>query len=148
MKRIGILGVAGIGLLSMAAVVSGAQAIAAGADGTMHQEKSAAVIAPEDRATPEQLTKLFDVMRIKQQMQSMRTMVPAMVQQQIQAAVKQTEEGMPAGSKLTPELRDKMQAIMNKYVAKAMDLYPADEMLRDMTGIYQKHLSKGGRWRA
>jgi hypothetical protein len=70
-------------------------------------------------------------------------MVPAMVQQQIQAAVKQTEEGMPAGSKLTPELRDKMQAIMNKYVAKAMDLYPADEMLRDMTGIYQKHLSKG-----
>jgi len=68
--------------------------------------------------------------------------VPAMVQQQIQSAMKQTEEGLPAGSKLTPELRDKMQAIMNKYVAKALDLYPTDEMLTDMTGIYQKHLSK------
>jgi hypothetical protein len=31
---------------------------------------------------------------------------------------------------------------VNKYVAKSMDLYPTDEMLTDMTGIYQKHLSK------
>ena len=56
----------------------------------MQQEKQdaatrqAAAIAPENQATPEQLTKLFEVMRIKQQMQSMRKMVPAMVQQQIQ----------------------------------------------------------------
>lgn len=86
--------------------------------------------------------KLFEVMRIKQQMQSMRMMVPGMVQQQIQAAMKQTEADLPSGSKLTPELREKMQAIMNKYVAKSMDLYPTDEMLTDMAAIYQKHLSK------
>jgi len=127
---------------SIATVAGRAQAIAVGADGKMQQEKPAALIAPENQATAEQLAKLFEVMRIKQQMQSMRTMVPAMVQQQIQSAMKQTEEGLPAGSKLTPELRDKMQAIMNKYVGKAMDLYPTDEMLTDMTGIYQKHLSK------
>ena len=96
----------------------------------------------DQQPTPDQLQKLFEVMRIKQQMQSMRTMVPGMVQQQIQSAIKQTEEGMPAGSKPTPEQREKMQAIMNKYVAKAMDLYPTDEMLNDMTTIYQKHLSK------
>jgi uncharacterized protein len=141
MKANWILGVMVIGF-SIATVAGRAQAIAVGADGKMQQEKPAALIAPENQATAEQLAKLFEVMRIKQQMQSMRTMVPAMVQQQIQSAMKQTEEGLPAGSKLTPELRDKMQAIMNKYVAKALDLYPTDEMLTDMTGIYQKHLSK------
>jgi uncharacterized protein len=56
--------------------------------------------------------------------------------------MKQTEAELPAGSKLTAEKREKMQAIMNKYVGKAMDLYPTDEMLTDMTAIYQKHLSK------
>ena len=35
-----------------------------------------------------------------------------------------------------------MQKVMSKYVGKAMDLYPADEMLADMTAIYQRHLSK------
>ena len=137
-----ILELAALGLLSLTTAVGSSQAIAVGADGKMQQEKPAAVIAPENQATPDQLAKLFDGMRIKQQMQSMKTMVPAMVQQQIQAAMKQTEEGMPAGSRPTQEQREKMQAIMNKYVAKAMDLYPADEMLTDMTGIYQRHLSK------
>ena len=31
---------------------------------------------------------------------------------------------------------------MSKYVGKAMDLYPASEMLTDMGAIYQRHLSK------
>lgn len=119
-----------------------AQAIAVGADGTMRQEKPAAVVAPENQATAEQVAKLFEVMRIKQQMQSMKAMIPGMVQQQIQSAMKQTEAEMPSGSKPTQEQREKMQAVMNKYVAKSMELYPADEMLTDMTAIYQKHLSK------
>ena len=118
------------------------QAIAVGADGSMHQEKQATVIAPENQASTEQIAKLFEVMRIKQQMQSMKAMIPGMVQQQIQATMKQTEAELPAGSKMTPEVREKLQAVVNKYVAKSMDLYPSDEMLTDMTGIYQKHLSK------
>jgi uncharacterized protein len=137
-----IVGVVAIVAGSIMPVGICAQAIAVGADGTMQQEKQTAAIAPENQATTEQLAKLFDVMRIKQQMQSMRMMVPGMVQQQIQSAMKQTEADLPAGSKLTPEKREKMQAIMNKYVGKAMDLYPTDEMLTDMTAIYQKHLSK------
>jgi len=35
-----------------------------------------------------------------------------------------------------------MQTVMSKYVGKAMDLYPADEMITDMGEIYQRHLSK------
>jgi len=106
------------------------------------QAAPATTIPADQQPSADQLAKLFEVMRIKQQMQSMRTMVPGMVQQQIQSAMRQTEEGLPSGSKLTPEMREKMQAIMNKYVARAMDLYPADEMLTDMTSIYQKHLSR------
>jgi len=142
MKARMMIGTVAVGLLSVAIVGARAQAIAVGADGTMQQEKSAPVIAPENQATADQLAKLFDVMRIKQQMQSMKTMIPGMVQQQIQSAMKQTEADLPAGSRLTPEKREKMQSIMNKYVSKSMDLYPADEMLTDMTSIYQKHLSK------
>ncbi|WP_109487430.1 DUF2059 domain-containing protein [Occallatibacter savannae] len=123
-------------------VSMGAQAIAVGADGSMQQEKPAPVIAPENQASPEQVAKLFDVMRIKQQMQSMKSMVSGMVQQQVHSAMKQSEAELPAGSNLTPEKREKMQQVINKYVSKSMDLYPADEMLADMTTIYQKHLSK------
>jgi uncharacterized protein len=137
-----IFGMMAVGFLSMATISGHAQAIAVGADGTMQQEKSAQVIAPENQPSTEQLTKLFDAMRIKQQMQSMKLMIPGMVQQQIQSAMKQSEAELPAGSKLTPEKREKMQAIMSKYVGKSMDLYPTDEMLTDMTAIYQKHLSK------
>ncbi len=96
----------------------------------------------DQQPTKEQLAKLFDVMRIRAQMQSMRQIVPGMVSQQIQGAVKQTEADMPAGTKLTPEQREAMQKVMSKYVGKAMDLYPADEMMADMTTIYQQHLSK------
>lgn len=105
-------------------------------------QTSAAVVPADQKPTLEQLTKLFEVMRLKQQMQSMRQMVPAMVQQQITSAMKQTEAELPSGTKLTPEQREGMQRVMSKYVGKAMDLYPADEMIRDMGDIYQRHLSK------
>jgi hypothetical protein len=142
MKLKVLLGMVAIALFPLTIKAGYAQAIAVGADGTMQQEKSAPVIAPENQPSPEQVAKLFEVMRIKQQMQSMKSMIPGLVQQQIQSAMKQTEAELPAGSKLTPEQREKMQGILSKYVAKSMDLYPADEMLTDMTSIYQKHLSK------
>lgn len=102
----------------------------------------AAVVPADQQPTKEQLAKLFDVMRIRVQMQSMRQIVPGMVAEQIQGAMKQTEADLPAGTKLTPEQREALQKVMSKYVAKAMDLYPADEMLADMTTIYQQRLSK------
>jgi uncharacterized protein len=148
MKARVMFGMVAATVLSMAPMAVCAQACSVGTDGKMQQEKQAAAtqqapaIAPESQAAPEQLAKLFDLMRIKQQMQSMRMMVPGMVQQQIQLAMKQTEAELPSTSKLTQDKREKMQAIMNKYVGKAMDLYPTDEMLTDMTAIYQKHLGK------
>ncbi len=105
-------------------------------------QASAATVSADQQPTNEQLARLFDVMRLREQMQSMRQMVPSMVQQQIKSAMQQTEADLPAGSKLTAEQHEGMEKVMNKYVGKAMDLYPADEMLADMTAIYQRHLSK------
>ncbi len=96
----------------------------------------------DQQPTAEQLAKLFEVMRLRAQMQSMRQIVPSMVQQQIKSAMQQTESNLPAGTKLTPEQREGMEKVMSKYVGKAMDLYPADEMQTDMTAIYQRHLSR------
>ena len=99
-------------------------------------------VTADQQPTAEQLAKLFEVMRIREQMQSMRQMLPAMIQQQIKTTMSQTEAGQPSGSKLSPEQRAAMEKITNKYVEKAVDLYPADEMVADMTAIYQQHLSR------
>jgi len=99
-------------------------------------------IPADQQATKEQLAKLFEVMRIRDQMQSMRQIVPAMIQQQIKATMSETEATLSAGKKLTPEQRAAMEKVMNKYVEKAMDLYPPDEMVADMTVLYQQHLSR------
>lgn len=128
-----------LAVMTWGPIAAHAQAIAVGADGKAQQERT---IAPDDQATNEQLGKLFDVMRVKEQMQSMRQIVPSMVQQQIQSAMKQTEANLPAGTRLTDDQRARMQGVMTKYVGKAMDLYPSDEMLTDMTGIYQRHLGR------
>jgi len=99
-------------------------------------------VTADQQPSREQLAKLFEVMRIREQMQSMRQMVPAMIQQQIKSAMQQTEANLPVGNKLTAQQREGMENVMRKYVAKAMDLYPADEMLADMTALYQQHLSR------
>jgi len=106
------------------------------------EQAPAGVIPPDQQPTKEQLAKLFDAMRLREQMQSMRQIVPGMVQQQIKSAMQQTETNLPAGTTLTPEQREGMEKVMSKYVGKAMDLYPADEMQTDMIGIYQRHLSR------
>jgi hypothetical protein len=135
-----------IGAVALVVLLGGAvghaQAYSVSGDGKMQEEKQAPAIAPENQPSTDQLAKLFEVMRIKQQMAAMRTMVPTIVEQQIQATMKQMEENLPASAKPNAQTRERMQQVMNKYVGKAMDLYPTDEMLTDMTGIYQKHLSK------
>src|SRR5579863_2061740 len=126
MKAQAMIGMMALLLLSAGPVAARAQAYAVGADGQMQQEKQAPSIAPENQATTEQLSKLFEVMRIKQQMQAVKQMVPSMVAQQIQASMKETMEKLPSWSKPTAEQRERMQQLMTKYVGKSMDLYPPD----------------------
>ncbi|MGO9433537.1 MAG: DUF2059 domain-containing protein [Terracidiphilus sp.] len=104
--------------------------------------QAAPAIAPEDQATKEQLAKLFEVMRIRDQMQSMRKIVPMMVETQIREQLRAINSQESPGAKLTPDQRAAMDQLLRKYVEKAVNLYPVDEMIDDMTSLYQEHLTR------
>ncbi|MGC1424807.1 MAG: DUF2059 domain-containing protein [Terracidiphilus sp.] len=132
-------------MLGVAAIISSTMVLAQSAQPaaqTAVPTTTPAAVPADQQPTPEQLAKLFDVMRIRVQMQSVRQMLPAMISQQIKATISQTEAGLPTGTKLTPGQRAAMDKVMNKYVGKAMDLYPPDEMVADMTRLYQQHLTR------
>lgn len=118
------------------------QAIAVSPSGTMTQEQATPTIAPEDRATKEQLSQLFEVMRVQGQMQSVRKIIPSLVETEVRAQMNAMTAQAAPNTKLTPEQRAQVEQLMRKYIDKAMNLYPVDEMLNDMTGLYQEYLSR------
>lgn len=128
---------------SICAVPAGlfAQAYAVSPNGTVAQEQPAVAIPPEQQATKEQLTALFDAMRIRDQMQATRRIVPAMVESQLKEQM-QAMGAVSPGTKATPSQRAELDRLLRKYVERAVDLYPVDEMITDMTGLYQEHLTR------
>jgi hypothetical protein len=116
-----------------------AQAYAVSPSGTMAQEQASPVIQPEDQASKAQLTQLFEVMRIRDQILAMRKIVPAMIETQMRA---QFRSMSGSDAKLTPNQRAQVDQLVHKYVEKAINLYSVDEMLDDMSGLYQEHLSR------
>lgn len=102
---------------------------------------AAPTIPPDQQPTKEQLAKLFEVMRIRQQMEGVMKMMPAMVQQQLQAQVKDMTSKIPGGAP-TPEQKAALQKVLDNFMGKAFSLYPVSEMIDDMSGLYQRHLSR------
>ena len=134
--------VANLAILAMgAALIPAAFCQTQPASPDAQAETQARVIAPDDQPSNEQLARLFEVMQLKQQLANMTKTLPAMIQQQVSQQLKSMTASMPAGS-ITPEQQAAFDKIMKKYMDKAMSLYPADEMIADMSGIYQRHLSK------
>jgi len=103
---------------------------------------AATVIPPDQKATKEQLTKLFEVMRLREQMQNFLKVMPAMIQQQIQAQMKEMTAKLSGGSAPSLEKQAALDQLMSKYMKKATEMYTVDEMLDDMAAIYQRHLSR------
>jgi hypothetical protein len=104
------------------------------------QSTAAPTIPADQQPTKEQLAKLFEVMRVRQQMQSVMKALPAMIQQQIKAQSDQMAAKMPEGKQMTPEQQAAVDKLMQKYMDKALNIYPIDEMLDDMAVIYQHHV--------
>ncbi|MGB8260623.1 MAG: DUF2059 domain-containing protein [Terracidiphilus sp.] len=103
---------------------------------------TAAAIPLDQQPTREQLVKLFDVMRIREQMASLTKMMPELVQQQVDAQSKELAAKMPAGYQPTPEQQAARNKLLTRYMEKAMTIYTVDEMLDDMTAVYQRHLTR------
>lgn len=100
------------------------------------------VVPSDQQATREQLAKLFEVMRLRQQFDSMTKMMPAIVQQQVHEQMSQMAASVPGGKQLSPEQQTAFDKLMDKYMHKASTLYPADEMIEDAMTVYQRHMSR------
>jgi uncharacterized protein len=102
----------------------------------------APIIVPADQQpTSQQLDRLFEVMRITEQMAATTKMMPQIIQQQFQQQLEQMEKDHPEMNKLTPEQQQASAQVMNKFMTQAMTLYTSGEMIADMKAIYQRHLT-------
>lgn len=128
MKKIVAMVVMSVGLLASPCVM-------------VAQNAAPAAIPADQQPTNEQLSKLFEVMRIRQQMQGMMSMIESTAKQQVQQQISQMEQ-QGGQAAMTPEKKEQIQKVMEKYLQKAMGLYPIDEMLTDMGDVYKKHISK------
>jgi uncharacterized protein len=99
------------------------------------------VIPPDDQPSKEQMARLFDAMRLRQQMANITKTLPAMIQQQVSQQIKSLTANT-SGTPLTAEQQAAVDQLMKKYMERALSLYPPDEMIADLSGIYQRHLSK------
>lgn len=101
-----------------------------------------ATIPAGEQATREQLKKLFEVMRMRQQFEAMMKMLPSMVQQQVHAQMEELTAKLPGANQLTPEQQAALDKLTDKYMQKAQAIYPADEMIEDAITVYQRHMTK------
>jgi hypothetical protein len=106
------------------------------------QQDAAPAIPVEDQATPEQVERLFQVMRTRQQMESMMKQMSTMMQQQVSQGMKDGVAELPDGKKPSAEQLAERQKLVEKMMDRAMHVYTVDEILADMTPIYQRHVSK------
>jgi hypothetical protein len=105
------------------------------------QPQPAPVVPADQQPTAEQLNRLFDVMRIKEQMAATTKMMPQILQQQFAQQVEEMRKDHPELVKLTAEQQQASAKVMNKFMTQAMTLYTSDEMIADMKVIYQRHLT-------
>ncbi len=101
-----------------------------------------AEIPADQQATREQLQKLFEVMRIRQQMQSLTQMMPTLVERQMRQQMQAMAAKETDGKGPTPEQQEAMAQVMKNYMEKAMNIYPVEQMLDDMSAVYQRHVSR------
>lgn len=105
-------------------------------------QSAAAVIPPDQQATKEQIQKLFEVLRLRKQMETVMNMMPKLVEQSVRAQTRHMNEKLPPGKRLMPQDQAALEKVMNKYMERAQNIYPLDEMIADAIPIYQRHISK------
>jgi len=103
---------------------------------------STAPVPVDQQPSREQLQKLFDVMRLRQQMDAFLKRIPALVQQQIRAQTKQMAASLPNGGTLTPDQQAAVDRITTRYMQRALNVFTIDEVIDELIPIYQRHLTK------
>lgn len=102
----------------------------------------ASVVPPDQRATRAQLTRLFVVLRLRQQMTQYTSMMSSTMQQSMRLGIRQAMSQVPDAQRLTPEQQTKLEDIFAGYMKKVVTVYSADEAVEDATAVYQRHMSR------
>lgn len=137
----GILAVVGLAL-SLWAAAAQAQANPAPAPAAQPAETAPALIPPAQQPTKEQMAKLFEVMQVRQQVQAFEKMMPAVIQRQLHTQMQKTLAKQAPDVQLTPQQQGQIEALLNKYMQRAFNIYPYDDMISDLTTVYQRHISR------
>jgi hypothetical protein len=105
-------------------------------------DAASASIPADQQPSKEQLNKLFELMNVRDQLASITKMMPALMQQQMQAQMEQMKKDHPEMASMSDEQEQETTKVMNKFMTRVFDVYNADEMIEDMSAIYQRHLSR------
>lgn len=110
--------------------------------GQAAQEQTPVQVVPTDQQPSDaQLAKLFETMRVKDQLATTTKMMPMLLQQEMRQNFAEIEKQHPELRTMTDAQRQQVSGIVGKYMTKAQSLYTPDEMLADMSAIYKKHLT-------
>lgn len=101
-----------------------------------------AAVPADQQATKEQMAQLFKVMRLEEEMQETLRAIPAMMQEQIRTQMNDMYGNLPDDKHPTDEQKTKLNELLKQYMDRAAHLYSADEILGDIVGIYQRHMTK------
>ena len=130
------------GVLCVAETGSSQSAQSAETAAQAADQTPASAIPVDQQATKEQLTKLFEVMRVEQQMDSILKMMPALVQKQMQEQMKAIRAQFPASREMSPKEQEELEQFQKRIMEKAMSAYPYEDMIGDMTEVYQRHVTR------
>lgn len=98
-------------------------------------------IPADEQASKEELDALFNAMRLRSQLDGLMKSMSAVMQQQVLQQLKEMEASAPAGS-FTAEDQQSVEKFTKKYMDRAMELYPVNEMIDDIGNLYKRHISR------
>lgn len=105
------------------------------------QAQGAAVIPADQQPTSQQLDRLFDVMRVKEQMATMTKTMSGVVQQTMVQQLNDMQKDHPELGNMTPAQKEAAAKVVSKFMEQAIAAYGSDEIIADMKVIYQRHLT-------
>ncbi|WP_313901065.1 DUF2059 domain-containing protein [Occallatibacter riparius] len=108
---------------------------------TEAQTKPTPVVPEDQRPTASQLDRLFEVMRLKEQLASTTKLLPQLAQQQMAQEMDGMVKDHPELANLTPEQKQKATQVVSKFAGQALTLFSSDEVIAEMKTIYQRHLT-------
>ena len=97
----------------------------------------------DQQPTDEQLAKLFQAMRLQDQMMTMTKSMSAMVQQQTQRQIEIMQKDRPELQQLNEDQKQAASKAMGRFMERVMaTAYSGDDLQKDMTDVYRRHLTR------